>query len=281
MERCGSKIIAQSQTMTGYYLSSGLGLNHVMAVMNVGAFGIERPRLMLNQLVTLDPNPTKRQYRIWLENVALQYLYRDAYARFGKSKDRFGAKLELYIEEANNAWVDLANCGFPVLISGWLSCPGAIREFGAGTWDFHNLSATGSGSTDPGTSYDVAITWTGSPYVSPTNKGNAESAPSAIASIAVTAGKVITVSIASLAPPTATAPAVGIADGAFQRMLATGWNVYIGPTNGTLRLQNASPIPIATQSYALANTPTTTGAIADVGQYSSVNMAYAPLTKRG
>ena len=281
MERCGSKIISVSQTMTGYYISSGLGLNHIMAVMNVGGFGIERPRLMLNQLVTLDPNPTKRQYRIWLENSALAYLYRDAYARFGKQGDRFAAKHEMYQSEADGAWAQLASCGFPIILTGYLACPGAIREFNAGTWDQTCLSVGGSGSTETGTSYDVAITWVGSPYVSPTNKGNAESAPSAIASTPTAAGQVITVNITALNPPAVTAPAIGLADGAMLQMAATGWNVYIGPSGGILRLQNVTPIAIGTKSYTLANKPTTTGATADLGQYSTTNLAFAPLFKRG
>jgi len=136
-----------------------------------------------------------------------------------------------------------------------LACPGAVREFQAGTWGTANLSGTGSGSTETGNpAYDVAITWVAIPgYISQVNRGNSESAPSATATgFNVPAGQFLTVSIASLNPPTGTIPsAVGTASGIYTPLGATHWNIYAGKTGGTLYLQNPSPIPVATQSYAL------------------------------
>lgn len=282
IEQCGSKIMAVSQTMTGYYVSAGMGLNHVMAVMNVGGFGLERPRFMLNQLVALDPDPSKREFRIWLENMALHYLYRDAVARFGTQSDRYAMKMDLYRDEASSSWGRLCDRGFPVIISGYLACPGAIREYNAGTWDSTNISATGSGSAETGHAYNVVITYTGSGYVSPTNKMNSESGPSAMAAIQVPSGKVISISITSLVPPTSTAPDLGIADGVTTRMAAAGWNVYVGLSNSTIIYrQNSTPIAIGTMSYTLVGAPVLSGAQPGLGQYSTINLTYAPLFKRG
>jgi hypothetical protein len=50
--------------------------------------------------------------------------------------------------------------------------------------------------------------------------------------------------------------------------------VYVGLTGKTLWLQNASPIPIGTTSYTLANAPTLSGNAMGTGQHPDYNFAF-------
>ena len=224
---CGDELKAAFQNFSGYLLSPSMNINHVAAVMNVYSAAISRPRFRLNQVVAIEPDPTKHAVRRWIEYSALEKLYRSAFHRFVGSKngDRYEAKMLLYHEEKDAAWRTLRSQGIPVVLIP-LPCPGALREFDAGTFEASNVSAAGSGSSDPGGKYLVAITWVGQPYVSPTNKANAESAGSAQVAVTTTAGQVITVATTGLTPPTLDPPAVGTVEGLYTRMLSVGYQIY-------------------------------------------------------
>jgi hypothetical protein len=274
IEECGHQVRAQFQNFSGYLVSPGINLNHVAAVLNILSTAINRPRMRLNQVVALDPDPTKCLFKRWLVYYALFQLYRDAYARFSRNTDRFERKMNLYDDEANKAWKRLISDGVPVVLQP-LACPGAIREFGAGTFGSGNVSAGGTGSTETGHTYTVAITWVAQPaYVSQTNKGNAESAGSATVQVSPTSGQVITVNINGLTAPGATIPAIGTADGLYTPLVASGWNVYVSLDQANWYLQNATPIPLATTSYTLANAPVLSGYTLQPGQFADYNFAF-------
>lgn len=278
---CGDDLKAAFQNYSGYLTSPGIGVNHAAAVMNVYSTAINRPRFLLSQVVAIEPDPAKRAVRAWLEFSALARLYRGAYHRFAgdKKADRYEAKMDLYNDERENAWRTLRAQGIPVVLSP-LACPGAVREMNAGTFADSAVTAGGSGSAEAGTNYQVAITWVGSAYVSPSAKGNAESGPSAKITARADSGQVLTVSIAGVNPPTSTAPAVGTAEGVYTRMAATGWNVYVGLQGKTLYLQNATPIALTSSTYTLDDAPVLSGNQLQPGQFSDFLFAWQPMLFR-
>jgi hypothetical protein len=86
----------------------------------------------------------------WLIYNALYHFYRAAYARFSGGGDRYSRKMELFEDEASKAWSRLIADGIPVVLNP-IPCPGAIREFGVGTWGDSNVTAGGPVRPKPGT----------------------------------------------------------------------------------------------------------------------------------
>ena len=277
---CG-EITSSFQNFSGYLVGIGMNSAHVAAVLNTLSTSINRPRMQMNQVVAAEPNPANHNFRRWLEYKALYEFFRAAFRR--KLEDKYEKKMNLWASEQQRAWYALLASGIPVVISP-LPCPGAIREFNPGTWNNANLAAVGSGSADPGSSYDVAITWTNSTgYVSPTQRGNSESAPSStLSSFAVAAGKFLQVSIASLNAPGSTInSAIGTASGIYTPLAATHWNIYVGSPGGVLYLQNAAPIAIATTSYTFAAVPNVTATYPVwIGQAPDYNFAFQNMLHR-
>lgn len=280
VEEAGTELVASFQNFSGYLVGLGISANHVAAVLNTLTTAINRPRARLNQVVALDPDRTHLAMKRWIEYRALTGFYRAIYHR--KLEDRFEKKMNNYRAEATTAWNNLTANGLPIVLQP-LAAPGAIRELNSGTWGASNVSAGGSGSSDAGSTYDVAITWVNSQgYVSWANNGNSESAPGAKAiGIAVASGQVLTVTLAGLNPPNGTIPQnLGTADGIYTPQPASGWNVYVGTTGQTLWLQNSTPIAIATTSYTLANAPTLSGNPMGTGQHPDYNFAFQDVVWR-
>jgi hypothetical protein len=273
VEEAGTEITAAFQNFSGYLVGLGISANHVAAVLNTLTTAINRPRARLNQVCALDPDPTHLHMKRWLEYRALTGFYRSLYHR--KVEDRFEKKMNNYRAEASFAWNNLISSGLPIVLQP-LACPGALRELGSGTWGASNVSAGGTGSTEIGHVYDIAITWVNSQgYVTWSNNGNGESAPSAIVTLPAVTGSVLTLTLTGLNPPDGTIPQnLGTADGIYTPQPASGWNVYVGITGQTLWLQNATPIPIATTSYTLADAPTLTGNPMGQGQHPDYNFAF-------
>lgn len=278
---CGDELKAAFQNFSGYLLSPSMSINHVAAVMNTYSAAISRPRFRLNHVVAIEPDPSKHAVRRWIEYSALEKLYRSAFHRFigQKNGDRYEAKMLMYHEEKDAAWRCLRSQGIPVVLIP-LPCPGALREFDAGTFGASNVSADPANSSDPGGKYLVAITWVGQPYVSPSQKHNAESAGSAQVSITTTDQQIITVDISGLTPPTLDPPAVGTAEGLYTRMPAVAWNVYVGGSADALYLQNVIPIPLVSTSYSLADAPVLAGGRLQAGQFSDSSFSWQNMLHR-
>ena len=275
VEACGEEIKSKFQNFSGYLLSPAMNVNHVAAVMNIGSTAINRARFSLNQVLISEPEPTRTQMKNWLVYEALYRLYRNASARYlGKGGDRYEKRMDLYGDERNAAWMKVISQGIPIVLIP-LPCPGALRVFNAGSWTSSNVTAGGSGSTETGLAYVVAITWVGAGYVSSSARGNSESAGSAQIPIQTAAAQKISVSIATLNPPSTTGPATGTADAIYTQMAATGWNVYVGRPGQPLYKQNATPLTVATLSYTLADAPVLSGATLQEGQFSDYLFAFS------
>jgi hypothetical protein len=278
VEDCCQEIVARYQGYSGYLVSGPGGYaNHLAAITNNYSTSISRPRMRLNQVVVLEPDPAKGLVRRWLIYRALSFFFRALYHR--KIEDRYESKMNFYEAEAKKSWQRIEWAGIPIVLTP-LCAPGAIREYQAGTWGQSNVSATGSGSSDPGNQYDVVITWTGQSYLNYRKPNNSESAPSIIASIQVPAGEYLEVSLSGLNPPNGIMPDVGVADGAYSPMAAMGWNIYAGISGTALCLQNATPIPIATTTYTLSAVPGVNSMTARVGQSPDFSYAFNRVLQR-
>lgn len=261
------EITSRVQSSGGIYASSGISSHHLAAVLNTGGSGsINLPYFRMSNVVVSSPyRGLQSIVKRWVEFKVLVNLYRSALNR--TVNDRFQSKYQQFSADADVAWNKIQDCGIPVVRSP-LPCPGATMEPNTGSWSVSQTAGAGTSGT-----YFVVITYTGAAYVSASEKGNAESGPSVGLSLATTGTNVLVIDITNLNPPTGMPASLGTADGITTYMPATGWNVYVGSVDTELRLQNSTPIPIATKTYTLAAAPTTSGALLEDGQYPDVNFA--------
>lgn len=250
-------IIENVQAFSGYLTAPGAGDPAASFIANTYNTALDRSRISAHQVVAMEPEPTRSLVAYWMQYEALFRFFRAIALR--KADDRFAMKRDEYKAESKVAWQRLTNTGFPLQVSP-LACPGALREYQNGVWSASNVTAGGSGSHETGNTYQVAITYTGQPYVSWAKQNSAESAGSPLQTIQTAAGQTITVSIASLSPPSGLNPNLSNPDVLYSPMSATGWNVYVALAGGSpLLLQNLTPIPIGTASYTLPDAPVLTG----------------------
>lgn len=256
-----SKLEAALATFSTYIGLMGMQA-HLSAVFNTGGYygNGTRAKLRLSQIVTQDTyyaeslSPIER----WVTYEALRLLFQTMANRLDskeKSGDRYEKKRAFYQSQSEKQWRQIASQGMPFVLS-YLSRPAALHDLNTGIWDNTALSlAAIDGQVTPymePVNLRLAITYVSDTYLSQASKNNGESAPSEELTILVPPGQFLTVSIASLNPPSvANVPQVGISQGAAPRMNAIGWNIYASDQNGPLWLQNAAVIPIAMQSYTL------------------------------
>ena len=232
----------------------------------------------------------------WIIYWAISLGYRKLMGQVDANLDRAKIKYTQYRQlTAGEKWSLLRSTGIPYVRVPF-PAPGAIFEPGQGTWGLNNLSQVVQAGTTGG-NYTVAITWVdqssqSANYVSPLNKNNSESGPSMVypstftdgmLQITLTAGHALSINITSLTPPNGQvslpeASITGVSQGTH---IATGWNIYIGDADGgSLYLQNAQPIPVATKTYTLTTDPVLTGYTMGRGQYPDANMPMADLMMR-
>lgn len=262
MDAC-HQLTRNFQSYSGYMTSPGAANAANAAILNAYSTAVGRGRVRMNQVVMSEPDPARQMYVDWLKYSALYRFYRAVFHR--KVDDRFEKKMNLYAAESQRAREYCDNTGLPIVLTP-LACPGAVREYQNGTWGQSNVTAGGTGSPETGSPYDVAITYTGAAFGSWANTNSAESAPSAKVTVQAMAGQVIMVSIASLNPPAGLNPNLGTADSIYSPMPATGWNIYAGPSGGTLCLQNMSVLPLATKTFTFPSAPAVNGMTLPIGQ---------------
>ncbi|CAB4130838.1 hypothetical protein UFOVP130_38 [uncultured Caudovirales phage] len=267
MQSFGGDIIAWPGSITSY-----------------GAFGVSRPRLRLNQIV-VSPVYGRRESTLKRLMIyqAIVLFYRAAANR--RANDRYETKYKRFAADLATLWYRLRATGLP-MVAIPLAAPGALHDYYAGNWGFSNLMFVAGGSAAQAM-YNVAITWVGqtSGYVSPLNKNNAESGPSAILTATIPDSNLLKVSINGLNPPsTAQQPNRGISEGPYVTKQATGWNIYVGDfadPNGAMYLQNSTPIPVGTLSYTLPASPVLSGSLMQPGQVPDSNYAFQKILQRG
>lgn len=261
IDECGTDLLVRLQRFGGFLSTGGVSANHLAAVFNVGGPGVNRTRIALGMVVVDDQQV--KAVKNWVMYVALRNFYRDVYAR--TKEDRYVKKMEQYEKDIVRKYKPaMYALGIPVVYRP-LPRPGASLER-SGTWGSSNVSGISS-SGPAGGDFFVAITYVdqtqylGPRYgIGPGTANNGESHTSIPLAVTTSVDQVISVNINGLIPPN------GIADPARQAQTivtpynASGWNVYVGASAaGPFYLQNTTPIPIATTSYALASDPVLSG----------------------
>lgn len=274
---CGRKILGAMQSYVSYPAQTGMPATHIAAVTNVGVPARTQARIRLNQIVASDTQYAgmQSQVELWMVYHALYLLYRDASSRV--DNDRYQEKMERYQRASLDAWRGLKTEGLPMLYQP-LEAPGAKHGFSAGTWSASSVAGVATGNQ----TVRVALTYCDATrgYVSQSSKGNAESGPSAIATVVVAADNVLQVDISGLNPPSGVSDPTGLAQGAWTPLTATHWNLWAGAADGPLYLQEEL-IPIATKTFTLPGDPVLSGSIVGNGQYADLNLVFLNMVMRG
>lgn len=270
----------------GGYLNSGdLTANHIAAVLNVGIGNSVRMKAGLNQIcVSGDTSTSWNWIKQWTVLWSLRVFYRNAFAR--TVNDRYEKKMNIYKDELiRRVQPTLFALGAPIVLRP-LYAPAAYFTRNSGSWDATNVTLTaGAGTLDNTHSCDVVVTYVdmsqANLYVSAAKPNNAESELADRITQVMNTGDVLEVSIASLNPPTGAQDPSQVLVVVISPLKATHWNIYVSATpGGTLFLQNANPIPIATETYTFAGDPVFSGYMSGLGQYADRRLSLVPMRQR-
>lgn len=285
-EQCTAQLMLLMQRFGGYLNSGLVSANHLAAVFNVGGPGVNRTRVLPCQIVAYDP--AMPLMKTWFVYAALQRFYHAAFSRTTMN-DRYEKKMRQFETDVNFVhWPMLKQIGVPIVYRP-LPRPAATLErsfgttrLGTGTWSNSNLSAVAAAGVTTGGDVDVVVTWVDRTfYRSSTSRYNAESCPSKRATITLEANQVVKVDVSTLEPTSSLNDPAYLSQAIVTPLEANGWNVYAGPKDGVLRLQNESPIAIAQKTYTLAGDPTTTSFVPDFGQYPDAYFIGQDIVQRG
>jgi hypothetical protein len=282
IDECSGLLWAQLQRFGGYLSSGLISANQLQAVFNTGGPGVNRVRLVLGQIMVFDNYAP--QMKNWITYLTLKNFFRTAANKAtGKNGDRYETKQKKYQTDVDYVyWPTVQNQGIATVYR-QMSCPGAVNERNAGDWGSGNVTTVASSGTAGGR-FDVAITYVDqSFYRGPSlkQKANAESYVSARVTFTVAADQAIQVSIAGLNPPHGRMNPADLGVAISTPLNASGWNVYVGEVGGTLYLQNSTPTPITTPTYALAADPVLSGWASDWGQYANNYFTIPDIVQRG
>jgi hypothetical protein len=263
----GNELQARFVTYGDNYSAIRPGIALQSAIVTWGTrTGSRLPYIRLNQVVVTSryANSTS-PIQDWVTSYALVKLY-DRLA--GSINVTDSANRDLFLQKRNKYRHILEEELFPVLMRVGvqtvrlpLDCPGAMKIPYSGTWGVNNVTAVSKTGTSGGT-FDIAITYVdqsqSNRYRGPGQVNNYESHPSAVISgLVIAPNQALSVSITSLNPPNGQIPEpMRYANYSGMTAQATGWNLYIGLTGGTLFLQNPiAPYPITTQVVTLLTDP--------------------------
>lgn len=275
IEEAGDSLMKYAQQFGGAVYNGAVSSNHYAAVMNVGLPAVNRAKYLPVQIVVtgLYQNTTS-ELKKWAQYWALQVFYRDASNR--TLNDRYRIKAASYNDMLHKRyWEAVRAKGIP-LVNTPLPCPGAIYDINPGSWGNNNLSTVANSAGSLVGSVSAVVTW-----FNGTVNTNNESNPSACATVTISSGQVLSVSIAGLNPPMGQQPPSTMTLSSITYGTTTGWNLYVSVNGGPLVLQNSSPIPVATQSYTLLGNPLTSGPVAGTGQWPDQYASLANVIQRG
>jgi hypothetical protein len=284
VEEAASEMMKLIISFGGYLNSGDLTANHLAAVLNVGIGNSVRQKIGLQQIVVSgDVSGQWSWVKQWVVFWALRTFYRDAFSRLGG--DRYRVKMDFYKDELQrrvtpNLWA----LGVPMVIRP-LARPAAKFERNVGTWDDSNVVVTpdvGTGANP--TQFDVVVTYADMSqanfYVSANKPNNSESNPSDVVTVSLDSSQTAEVDITSLNPPTGYQHPSQVMVVVVSPLKATHWNVYVGLHGKTLFLQNSSPLPISTKTFAIPANPILSGFSSDLGQYPDRRLSLVPTRQR-
>lgn len=276
IEDAGRFLDSKLVNFTTYISSQDLSASHLSAVFYTGSAPNQRRRVHRQQVVISGANENYwSDLKRWVVNRVLIAFYLSASNR--AENDRYEAKYDMFRRlEDQDLWPSFKRTGVPIVYKPMLR-PAASQLRDPGTWTASLVNGAGTLIVD----YDVSITYVdGSKYISPTSTQNGESAPSARQTLTMLNGKVVKADFSALHPPNGSLDTKLLAEAYFVPLNATGVNVYVGPKDGTLTLQNTTPVPIGNGSYTLAADPTTTGASVSQGQWADQYLTIQDLSIR-
>lgn len=246
--------------LQGFWSHGGVSANHAASVMDIGRGSAEAIHRCDPASILVEPRGTIYYLLTWH---AVSRFYKKVFSR--KIADTYEARYLLADREIANLYRIIGRTGVPI-VNFPLSRPAAKHE-NSGTWETSNVSySTLNGCT--GGSFTVKISWV--------SVDGIESEPSDEQVIVIPANKALSVSIATLIPPTGSA----IVDGqTWPRTAATGWHIYTAPLNSSVfRRQTSTAIPVATTSYTLLADPdTATGALLASASRQTVTARLLPI----
>jgi hypothetical protein len=265
MQEAAIELLVALRTFDMYYGAGDLSGPHLAAVYNTGG-GSPGVRAGLRQIIVDHAVPKMRSnVELWLQARTLAYFYLLATNRGGP--DRYEDK---YKEWQRVSWARfdaLSVLGVPV-VSAPLPCPGAEMELDPGAWSAAAVIGAGNAGT-----HVLAVTYVG------VGASNNESAPSTPLTVITDPAEVVQVDIAGLTPRTEPIMTSFSGDPVAQQV--SGWNVYAGPTDEELRLQNATPIAFATKTFTFPADPVTTGRQLGRGQLPTRMLLLQRMMARG
>lgn len=276
LEESGRALLRSLMGFAGFLAGDSLTSNHLQAVFNIGTPAVQRPRVLLDNIVVSGQNPNFwSDLKNWAACSGLVYLFRAASNR--NSNDRYATKRDAYAKQV--MWQilpQLKELGIPVVYRP-MACPAAYQAHNAGTFAI----TTPAGSSTLPASLDVALSYIDQNYPGAgVGQANNESAPSAITTVSVTSGEIVRIDITNLLPPNGNGASEDVAKCIITPLNATGWNIYAAASGQVLRLQNASPIPIGTKIQALSTLVTNLPAVGQ-GQFANAALKIQDMLNRG
>lgn len=276
----GRKLENALISFTTFISSNDLSANHLNAVFFTGVQPNQRRRITLDQIVVSGRSRSfDSDIKQWAMNRVLIRFYLAASNQ--SEDDRYTNRLEQFKKQDQlEYWPQLVQSGMPFVYRP-MPAPGAVQYRSPGAW---STSQSILGGTTAAGQFTVGITYVDlSKYRGSDNPANAEGDAGVLQTLTLVSGNGIAIDITRLNPPTGIIPPSELARGFVVPLNASGWNVYVGAGDGTapMYLQNDTPLPIATKTYALAGDPTTTGVELGIGQYVESLMATQNSIQRG
>lgn len=207
-----------------------------------------------NLRVRLEQVVVDERLKLWLIRRAMYLTYLDLMT--SKNGERYEAKLDHWQGQEASARESYFSVGLLFVINP-LARPGQPA-----------LSETVGGALTPRV-YDVQIKWV--------DAAGASSAPSVVLSQSVSDSKLLTVSIASLTPPSGTSPADG--QTFYTPGTAAFWAVYVAAAGSTPQLQ--ATVAIGTTSWTEPTGGLIAGATPSDGQHPNGFLPIANMAMRG
>lgn len=261
-------LLKRAVSLGGYVQNSGtnLSVNHLAAVLSTGVSSSVRTAFIMNQVVVSGPTDKDWSHvKRWAAHWCLYFIFRDC---FNRSKDdRYETKMKNYRAELDwRLTPTLTSLGIPLVISP-LDAPAAAMSPNSGIWANSSVSLEADAAGTLTDQVDVAVTYVDlDVYGDDQDPKNGESSASEKIVVQLESGKVLKVDISSLNPPTGAQDKRYLPYRPVSFLTASGWNLYVGLSGGTMYLQNSAPIPIATKSLQLTGNPQLSGSVLMQGQ---------------
>ena len=278
IQECGAELMSLMQSPGYISVPTGVPAGHMQALLYGTAQNTVR--VQLGQIVVSDPRPDHwSPLQRWVLYRTLARFYERIIQTQGA--DRIQAKWKNVMDNLELQYQPfLFNNGIPA-VSNPFPCPGATGELDTGSFTSDNVTVDDGTSTEA-QQLVVAVSWIGADWKGPEpqNRHNAESALSQLVEVDLPVGKTLTISIATLQPPSQMNEGLKHLGG-YTPITPVGWNVWVGPQHrGRMWLQQ-SAIPFDTKSVTLDAIQIPAAFAEHQGQVATIAMTVQRIFMRG